>query len=417
MDTTSADYRPPALILGSSLTALGVLRSLGRAGIPTYSLCGPQELPAKSRWYRPAPRQGKQIPDPEELPEYLRGLPAERMVLIPCSDDWARAVGYLSEDLKSQFPAAVADGRVIDLMTDKWLFAQLLERENIPHPTTLRVGSLEELAALPEASFENMFLKPLDSQTFSARSGTKAYELTGRDHALQIMRAMQADGAGAFPILLQEFIPGPASSYYLVDGFVDSGGCTRAVIARRRHRQYPIPFGNSTLSETIACAQVEEPIHQLSRIWKATGYRGIFDAEFKSDPRDGGYKLVEINPRPWWFVEFASRCGVELCRMAYLDALGLPVANTSEYPVGRRCVYMLYDFNSHRATDPGLAGFARWVRSLRKTEDIVYCGDDPHPAIFLIGSKLKKALTARPARTSSDRMSAPWLLHRRKPRS
>ena len=66
----------------------------------------------------------------------------------------------------------------------------------------------------------------------------------------------------------------------------------------------------------------------------AVGYRGIFSGEFKRDPRDGRFKLLEINTRPWWFIDFAVRCGVDVCRMAYDDAQGLPVTAVSEYKVG-----------------------------------------------------------------------------------
>jgi len=47
----------------------------------------------------------------------------------------------------------------------------------------------------------------------------------------------------------------------------------------------------------------------------------VFSAEFKFDERDGLFKILEVNARPWWYVDFAARCGVDVCRMAYRDAL------------------------------------------------------------------------------------------------
>lgn len=383
----------PVLILGSGLTALGVLRTLGRAGIAAYSVCRHDELAAKSKWFRPAPQFNKRIPAPEDLPEYLRGLSLKRAVLIPCSDDWTRAVAELPEDLKHSFPASISTACVIDTMTDKWLFAQMLERENLPRPRTMAVNSIEELLALPESAFENMFLKPLDSQKFSSQTGTKAFQLESRAHAVGIMTQIQRNGGDGFPILLQEYVPGPASSYFLVDGFVDRNGQTQAWIARRRHRMYPAPFGNSTLSETIPLEHVQPAIDALKRIWAVTHYRGIFDAEFKYDDRDAQFKIVEINARPWWFVEFASRCGVDLCSMSYRDALGLPVEPIRRYPAGRRCVYLLYDFAGHRASQPGFRGFLRWLRSLKGAGEIVHCWDDPGPGISLSIRTLRKLFT------------------------
>jgi D-aspartate ligase len=373
------DSATPALIFGSGLTALGVLRSLGRPGLPTYSVCENGDLATKSRWYRPAPEFQKRMPAPSELAAYLDTLWFQKAVLIPCSDHWARAIAELPSNLRARYPASVASAATVDIMTDKWRFAEMIEREDVPRPKTIALHSYNELAALPESSFENRFLKPLDSQKFSRLTGAKAFQLESRRHALAIMADMERQGKNGFPILLQEYIPGPAGSYFLVDGFVDRGGQSLGLIARRRHRMYPAPFGNSTFSETIALNEVKGAVDTLERIWSATKYCGVFDAEFKYDERDGQFKIVEINPRPWWFVEFATRCGVNLCLMSYRHALGLPVEPITTYPAGRCCSYMLYDFAAHRSLEPGLRGFLRWIRSVKGCDEIVYCWDDPGP--------------------------------------
>ena len=78
-------------------------------------------------------------------------------------------------------------------------------------------------------------------------------------------------------------------------------------------------------------------------------YRGIFSAEFKRDARDGQYRILEVNTRAWTYVEFASRCGVNVCEMAWQDALGLPVTAASpSYPVGAGCVSLPRDIRSLR---------------------------------------------------------------------
>src|SRR5229473_2747613 len=149
--------RFPVLVLGSGLTGIGVIRSLGRAGHQVYSICGPHELPTRSRWCLPIPWN----PDtsPAELAPYLSQLPLPHAVLIPCSDDWTRAVADLPETLRERFPASVPSPPVVQTMTDKWRFAQMLQRLDVPRPKTLLMRSLEEMAALPENGFKDMFLK------------------------------------------------------------------------------------------------------------------------------------------------------------------------------------------------------------------------------------------------------------------
>ena len=380
----------PALVLGSGLTGVGVLRSLCRAGIPAYSICGPGELPARSRWYRPAPQTGGRDIQPPDLAAYLAQVRLRKAVLFPCSDDWTKAVAGLTDELKLRFPASVAESETIEVLTDKWRFAEALERADVPRPRTVLLHSIRQMEDLAEYRYLDMFLKPLDSQGFSRRAGVKAWRVNNKSHALRLMSRI---GDSGFPILLQEYIPGPASRYFLVDGFIDRRRDLRALFARRRRRMYPPYFGNSTLSETIPLDQVKEPIRALERIWADLDYRGIFDAEFKYDDRDGHYKIVEINPRPWWFVEFAVRCGVDLCSMSYRDALGLPVDPAFDFRTGESCVFLCSDFLAHHYSDPGLGGAWRWIRSLKGAGDILFSWDDPGPGVFSVLGSIKNHWT------------------------
>jgi D-aspartate ligase len=384
--------RCPVLVLGSGLTGIGVVRSLGRAGHEVYSICGPQEPPTQSRWCLPIPKTWSPHASPAELATYLTQLPLPHAVLIPCSDDWTRAVAELPETLRDRFPSSISSASVIHTLIDKWCFAEMLQQLDVPRPKTLLVRSLEDMAALPDSSYENMFLKPLNSQEFSLRNGLKAFRPATKKEALEFMAQTLRDGNPEFPILLQEYIPGPSSSYYLVDGFVDRHGRLDGLFARRQLRMYPTLFGNSTMSETIPIEQMQGPIQALKRMWSALGFRGIFDAEFKYDERDGQYKIVEVNARPWWFVEFATRCGVDLCGMAYQDALGLPVEPSHGYEVGRRCVYLLRDLATHRAADRSLRGLLRWARSVKGADEIMYRWDDPRPGITSTLASMKKYL-------------------------
>ncbi len=369
----------PALVFGSNLTAVGVVRSLGRARIPSFSVCPAGDLLTKCRWYHPPPGPQRPYPSPGELPEFLESLPVPRAILIPCSDDWAKAISELPSSLTDRFAASISSAAIIATMTDKWQFAQMLDRVGVPHPSTNLLRSLDQMAALPEESYKSAFLKPLNSQEFSRRHGAKAFLIQGKADALAIMRTALESGFDGFPILLQEYIPGPPTNHYFVDGFVDRERRISALFARQRLRMFPPLLGNSTLMETIPLAQIKGAVDTVERMWSAVPYRGIFSAEFKYDPRDGDFKILEVNARPWWFVEFATRCGVDVCEMSCRDALGLPVQPVTEYPIGRRCVYLHNDFTAFRS-DPKNGSLWSWVRSWQGADATVFAWDDPRPA-------------------------------------
>src|SRR5690349_2587613 len=91
----------PALVFGAGVSALAVLRSLGRSGVPVFAAGAETTLIRRSRWYRPAPGD-PELPD--GLAEYLRSSDLPRAVLFGCTDDWAQTLAALPDDLAGRFP-------------------------------------------------------------------------------------------------------------------------------------------------------------------------------------------------------------------------------------------------------------------------------------------------------------------------
>ncbi len=342
----------PVIVLGGGVTVAAVLALLARAGIPSYAVCPQSDFVRRSRWYRKLPTAS--TPSPDNLAELLEKLTIERAVLMPCSDDWLTAVAALPSSLTERFPSSGPSSSTIDLLIDKWNFAQLLDQQAVPHPRTHLISSLAQLATLQAGDFCGAILKPLSSVDFSSKYGVKGFVVENQNQALRVMADLE------FPIMLQEFIPGPPAAGYFLDGFVDRNGQICGLLARQRLRMSPPKLGNSTLMVSVPLTEVAEAEKSLRRLLGFTKYRGIFSAEFKRDVRDGQFKLFEINARPWWYIEFAARCGVDVCSMAYADALGAPVKVARGYGIGRRCVFFVEDLRSWREQRKDGQGESLW---------------------------------------------------------
>ena len=373
---TAERSAPPALVLGSDVTALGVTRVLGRAGVRVYVSTEPDELVRRSRWFRAAP--GPPYTG-DGLEAYLRQLPLARAVLVPCYDHAALAVARLDPALADRFPSCMAPAPVLERFLDKAKFRDLLERLDIARPRTYRVSSCADLDAIPDAFFASAFLKPHDSQSFFARYGVKAFRTASREDACRRLASAAAEG---LEVVLQEYVPGPPDNHYLVDGFADREARIRALFGRRRFRMYPLDFGNTSYMRSVALEDVAPAVQSLERIIAHLHYRGIFSAEFKRDALDGTFKLLEVNVRPWWYVEFAARCGVDVCRMFYKDALGEPINGSPVYAVGKRLVYPYFDYFAGRAARAaGTLSFRQWAASWIGATQPVFCWDDVGPSL------------------------------------
>jgi D-aspartate ligase len=377
-----ASATTPVLVLGGGLglTTLGVIRTLGRAGIPAYVVADAKGLAHRSRWFRASPAPAD-APDPErDLPGYLEALPFQRAVLMPCSDGWARLAARLGSELADRFPSSMPPASRLEQLLDKGHFAAALDAAGVPHPRTKELACASDLAAFPDDAFVGSFLKPRNSQRFFSRFDVKAFRVRGRDDATELMKSVDAAG---LLVLFQEYIPGPATNHVFVDGFVDRAGQTRAVFARRRLRMFPVDFGNSSYMVSIARDEVAGAIEAVQRLLAHIGYRGIFSAEFKFDDRDGLFKILEVNARPWWYVEFTARCGVDVCTMAYRDALGFDVEPAGPYRIGRRFVYPYYDLGACRELRRrGELSLWSWVGSWLASEQPVFRWGDPLPGVL-----------------------------------
>lgn len=362
-------------------------------GAEVYALCPESDFVRHSRCYRALPGRHAN-PRPADLEAILDKFELPEAVLLPCSDDWLRAVANLPPGLSRRFPSSTA-GKLVETLVDKWRFAELLRQLDVPRPRTWLLSAPQQGDDLPE--FEEAILKPLSSVDFAARYGVKGYIVRNRKEALERL------GLVELPIMVQEFIPGPPNAGYFLDGFRDRTGQITAMMARRRLRMYPERLGNSTVIASVPLTEVESAALWLKYLLDQVNYRGIFSAEFKYDQRDGMFKLIEINARPWWYVEFAHRCGVNVCTMAYRDAVGLPVVPALDYEIGWRCVFPVNDLRAwiaeYRQGDSSLWSLAEtWIRS----DSTPFHWNDPAPALRHMMGSLRELLSSSLRTTPSD---------------
>lgn len=393
--TASATSKLPVLVFGTTVTALGAVRAFGRMGHEVWTHSEPGDVVTLSRFYRPLP-----VPEgldskasmSDRLQAILRAAPFEKAFLLPCTDFWTEAATELPDDLKARFPACLSPREAIYTLTDKGRLATTMASLGLPHPRSFAVERDEDLAAIDERVFESAFLKPKSSPLFLRVFKSKGIHVHSRAEAAAALQRVREAG---FEVILQEYVPGPPTQHYFIDGFMDRDQVVRARFARQRLRMFPTDFGNSTFMVSVPMATVQPAMDALETLLRHLAYRGIFSAEFKRDPRDGRFHLIEVNARPWWYVGYAEHCGVPVCRMAYADALGLPLPAQPAYPVGTHCAYPHIDSREYRwrrsqgLPHDSLLSYAwSWLTSYKP----VFAWDDPFPAMSGTWTLLSQSL-------------------------
>jgi predicted ATP-grasp superfamily ATP-dependent carboligase len=389
--TFDATPRLPVLIFGSALTALGVLRLLAERGIQVYVVEATNNVIVRSRWYRAAERTLPETSDSEQLAGLLQSFRMPRAVLVPCSDIWTLAVAGLPIETRQRYPASVAPRQAVEQVVDKDRFRALLDRLGIPYPRTLTLQGPADLDLATDDDLANGFLKPTDSQRHNRLFGTKGFFVHSRPEAARLVERASAAG---ITFMLQEWIPGNMSKTVLIDGFVDRHGTITTMVARRRVRMDPPKIANTASAVTISLAEVSGATSALTRLLADVEYRGIFNAEFKFDERDRQFKILDVNPRPAWFMSPIARAGVDLPWMSYLDAQELPVPAPASYQVGRHGLYEILDAAAvvrawssfHRPEGPVLEP---WL----KGDHTLFWWRDPMPAVAYVWWSLRQRVS------------------------
>jgi D-aspartate ligase len=244
--------------------------------------------------------------------------------------------------------------RLEEVQQKRWQLAQAAEA-GVPAPHTAHPVTAEEARAFADEVGYPVLFKPSDPIGFR-----KAYKLQG----IQCHTAADIDEAFAkmepYEPMLQEMIPGGDEELYTLGSVISQRNLAPlGLFCGRKLLQTPPMVGSCRLGEALWQPEVVE---QGVRLQQHARVNGVSQVEFKRDPRDGQFKLMEINPRLWQWHTLARACGVNLPLIAYSDLLGDEV--TPVTTEGKRRKWAVAILGGEKAVVPR-PPFTEGVLSLR----------------------------------------------------
>ena len=316
---------PPALVVDVGwVNGLAAIRSLGRVGAPVFAVDHrPWALGLRSKYARPVI-----TPDPaadeDGFVAALEGLGDAldtRAPVFPTHDVGLNAVARARERLGDRFLYPFPPWGELERIQNKraQLDAAVAAGIDVPrtaHPRT----AAEALAAADELGYP-VLVKPADPVEFKRRHRRQAFRCETR---AELEDAFEK--AEPHEPMVQELVPGGDETLYTLGSYLDATGRPLGLFSGRKLRQTPPLVGTCRVGEAV---WVQELVDAGLRFLAALDFRGLSQVEFKRDPRDGRYKLMEINPRLFQWHGLAAACGVDLPLLAYCDLLGLPVPAAS----------------------------------------------------------------------------------------
>jgi len=369
-----------ALVAGADYRGLGVVRSLGRRGIPVWVLNHAGHLlGAVSRYATRTLRWP--LEDGRRQLDFLLDLAVreklEGWVLFPTDDEdvvlFARHHDLLSKHYRLTTPA----WDIVRRVCDKRLLYRLAQDLTLDQPWTFSPRNRQELVLL-DCPFP-VILKPAMRLGFNRLSADKAWRfedraslLAGYDEACTMMDPEL--------LIIQEVVPGWGEAQFSFAALCKDGSPLASVVARRT-RQFPMDFGRfSTYVETIEEPRVVEP---ALRLLAATRITGLVEVEFKRDPRNGQFLLLDVNPRVWGWHTLSKRAGVDFPYLLWRLVTGQSVPEVHGRS-GQRWMRMATDVPmAIQEILNGRLSLQAYLQSLRgPKESAVFAWDDPLPGFL-----------------------------------
>lgn len=370
-----------AFVLGPyPTTGLGVIRCLGRQGVPVVWFSSNQnQIGFLSKYC-----MGVACPHLKHSEkDYIDFLAAAgetlscKGVLFPIGDIEVTAILKHRKKLERYYYIPMADLDVVELLLNKKKFSETLEKEEISHPLTFLPKDDAELKSISNNIRYPCIIKPVHSEEFRFTFKTKSFKAKSSQELSQgYSKAVSKNQE----VMIQEIVPGDARHMHGFNAYYDKTGTPNGIFMYRRIREWPHDFGNGCSIESVVVPELEEIIDILI---KKIGYHGIVDAEFKKDPRDGKFKLIEINARCWMQVGLPARCGVNIPYIAYMDAVGKNVEKAIYNKKHVKWFYMCEDIlSSLKSMLKDDFSFREWVDSFRgEKEYAIFARDDPLPCL------------------------------------
>jgi D-aspartate ligase len=356
---------PTAVVADAGwVNGLAAIRSLGRAGAPVIAVDHRRGALGFHSRFADARLCPDPVADERAYVGFLRALGDELDApapVFPTHDEHLNAIARGREELGDRFLYPFPAWDVLGPIQSKRRQVERASELGIPIPET-RNEPTDELGY-------PVLVKPSDPTGFRRAFRRQAFRCATR---LELDEAFER--ARPYDPLVQELIPGGDDALYTLGSYLDREGEALAVFSGRKLRQTPPSVGTCRVGEAV---WVDTVVEQGLALLRGLDFHGLSQVEFKRDPRDGRYKLIEVNPRLFQWHGLAAACGADLPRVAYFDLLGTPLPAARSNGASKRWAITLM-----RGTRPAL------VRP--PYVDAILALDDPRPAVAQVAGLVRR---------------------------
>ncbi len=269
----------------------------------------------------------ERIDDTAYFIDYLKTLAEkyhqeyEKLLLIGTNDAYVTFIIENKEALAEDFEFNYPDAELVPELFLKKNFYRLCEEHGLDTPLTYFYSCKEEEPFDKEVPFP-LIVKPSNGIEYYANpfeGMQKVYKVENYHELNKVIQTIKNSGYRD-ELIIQDYIPG------------DDTHMWDAVYYGDRHRNAQlISFGQVVLQEptttgvgnytALIVRQNKEMMDKLVRFMEDIGYKGFANFDIKYDPRDGTYKLFEVNIRQGRSSYYLTQSGYNIAKIIVDDVI------------------------------------------------------------------------------------------------
>jgi D-aspartate ligase len=365
-------------------SSLGIIRSLGRVGIPVFAVQRNSFIPSGASRYlsgkvlwRTKAGDRRRFVEGMALIARILDRPA---ILVPADDLSAILIAENANKLPAEFIFARPLPALPRTLANKRCLYELCHRLGIACPETFFPASREELLDLSLQLQFPVVAKATEPWLLQGNIKSTAI-VSSRENLIRYYDNFVRLVPGT-TLMIQRMIPASTSEDWFVHGYCDNSSDPSTIFTGIKLRSYPSFAGPTTLGRSVRNDTLRE---QAISLLSAIGYRGIMDLDFRLDKRDGRYNLLDFNPRIGaQFRLFEDNAGIDVVRALHLDLTGRGVRSGPQID-GRTFIVEIQDllasFTYYRS---GVLTLKTWLHSLRGIAESAWCATDDLAPFFVL---------------------------------
>ena len=322
---SKTDFIP--VLLGSDVNVYGMARSFHEAyGIPSVAI-GKGRLNATSNSRIVSVEVVEPNLEDDEvfcktLIDFAGRYPKEQtLLLVPCGDNYIKLLVRNQDKLRPYYRFECISEELLMRLSIKESFYEVCTEHGFAFPKTTAC-SYENYKTV-ELPFDfPVIIKPSNSVAYwncKFPHKKKVFVAQNKEEFTAILNAIYGSSYKDH-LILQEYIPGDDSQMRVMNCYCGSDKKVKLIALGQALLEEHSPEGIGSYAAIINTRD-DTPAQQMKDFLEGIGYVGFANFDMKLDPRDGTYKLFEMNLRQGRSSFFVTASGYNLAKWLVDDVI------------------------------------------------------------------------------------------------